>query len=118
MSWCASIQNAARWERSLREDFFLVAEQSGQLIGFASLHKLSYLDFLYVHPQFQKQGVAGLLYQLLEEEAMRNKVAILQTEASITAKRFFEKKGFSEQAKQEVFIDGISLINYKMSKIL
>ena len=116
--WCASIQNAARWERSLREDFFLVAEQSGQLIGFASLHKLSYLDFLYVHPQFQKQGVAGLLYQLLEEEAMRNKVAILQTEASITAKRFFEKKGFSEQAKQEVFIDGISLINYKMSKIL
>jgi putative acetyltransferase len=116
--WCASIQNTARWERSLREDFFLVAEHSDQLIGFASLHKLSYLDFMYVHPQFQKQGVAGQLYQLLEEEAMRNKVVILQTEASITAKRFFEKKGFSEQAKQEVFIDGISLINYKMSKIL
>lgn len=116
--WCSSIQQKVRWEKNIQDDFFLIAEQSKQLIGFASIQNLSYLDFLYVHPQFQKQGVAGKLYQLLEEEAMRNKVVILQTEASITAKRFFEKKGFSEQAKQEVFIDGISLINYKMSKIL
>ena len=116
--WCASIQNTTRWERSLRDDFFLVAEQSGQLIGFASLQNLFYLDFLYVHPQFQKQGVAGQLYQLLEAEAMHNKVAMLQTEASITAKRFFVKKGFSEQAKQEIVIDDISLINFKMTKFL
>ena len=66
--WCSSIKNMARWEKSIQEDYFLVAQQAAHFIGFASLHNFFYIDFLYIHPDYQGQGVAGYLLKLLEKE--------------------------------------------------
>ena len=45
-------------------------------------------------------------------------ISKLQTDASITAKPFFEKHGFKTVQQQTVKIKDVELINYKMEKLI
>lgn len=63
-------------------------------------------------------GVAGSLVSRLEEEAMKFNLPEIDTEASITAKPFFERQGYIVVKEQTVEIRGVKLTNYKMIKRL
>jgi GNAT superfamily N-acetyltransferase len=49
---------------------------------------------MYVHPAHQDKGVASALLEPVESFARRHRLAQLSTEASITARPFFEHRGF------------------------
>ena len=53
----------------------------------------------------------------VEEAAAELKLGRLHTEASITAKPFFEKKGFRVISAQTVHVRGQDLVNYRMEKL-
>ena len=116
--WAAVSADAARWEARLKEQYFLMAEQKGLVIGFSSLRPDGYLDLLYVHKDFQRQGIAQALYQALETEAQRLNLTQLETDASITARPFFEKMGFALVKEQERVISGVAFTNFRMRKLL
>ncbi|MCB9276592.1 MAG: GNAT family N-acetyltransferase [Lewinellaceae bacterium] len=118
LAWASGWAGQARWEQRLREQYFLVTKQKGQLVGFASIRPDGYLDVLYVHRDFQRQGIARKLYEELEAEARRSGVAWLETDASITARPFFEKMGFAVLAEQQKAISAVVLTNYRMRKTL
>jgi putative acetyltransferase len=73
---------------------------------------------MYVHPDFKGRGVANALMAKVEEAAAEQKLGRLYTEASITAKPFFEKKGFRVIAPQTVHVRGQDLVNYRMEKFM
>jgi putative acetyltransferase len=102
--WCASIHPTARWEKCLHEDFFLVAEQSGQLIGFASLHKLSYLDFLYVHPQFQRRGVAGSFINYWKKRLSEIKCQFCKRKLVSQRKDFLKKRDLASRQNRKLLL--------------
>ena len=76
-----------------------------------------YLDRLYVHKDFQRQGIATAICDRLEA-ALSPEPSPVQftTHASITAKPFFEKRGYRIVKEQTVERLGIRLTNYAMEK--
>ena len=75
--------------------FCFVVEYQKMLVGFASLTDEGALDFLYVHKDFQGKGIATALLKQVERIARKKGMAMLRTEASITARGFFEKTATS-----------------------
>lgn len=117
-AWIASANNTQRWLDKLSSQFFMVAEWEGQLVGFASLEAIQTIDLLYVHPDFQRQGIAQELYNHLENEALRHNAKFLKAEVSKTALPFFMAQGFVTLASQEILCEGVSLENFRMEKHL
>ncbi len=78
----------------------------------------TYLDFLYASYQFQGKDVATNIYSKLEAISRSNGANFITTDASITARPFFEKMGFKVLHEQSVRKKNIVLINYKMIKRL
>lgn len=115
-AWTSSIENTQRWIEKLNSQYFLIAEQGNAIVGYASLENNDYLDFLYVHKDYQRQGIADRLYSEIEKEAIKRKVIDLYSDVSKTAKPFFEKKGFKTLEIQTNIMRGIEIINYKMTK--
>ena len=103
-----------RWNRSFLEHDTLIAVANGRIVGFGDIDKTGYLDRLYVHKDYQRQGVATALCDRLE--TMRPFPRIT-THASITARPFFEKRGYRVINPQLVERDGLYLRNFVMEKI-
>ena len=89
----------------------------GEIVGFADLDG-RYLDRLYVHKEHQRQGVATALAQALEGQAAAQGQVRMTTHASITARPFFEKRGYRVVKEQQVERKGVLLTNFVMEKTL
>lgn len=116
--WTGSVVQKDRWLRKIAEQYFILALLNNEPAGFASLTQTGYLDFLYVSKDHQRRGVATALYNELETYAKRLALTCLETDASITAKSFFEKQGFTVLRSQQVVIETVPLTNFKMKKQL
>lgn len=95
-----------------------VAVCNSQIAGFTDLEADGHIDMLYVHPDFQRQGIASALINKIHEAAKQQNIKRLFTEASITARPAFEKLGFTVIEKQTVHHNGQEFINYRMDKLL
>ena len=104
--------DVSRWDESFRKHKTLVAEEEGKIIGFADMEG-GYLDRLYVHKDFQGRGVASALCDRLESESGAD---VLSVYASLTARKFFEKRGYVVIRKNTVVRAGTELKNYYMEK--
>jgi len=76
------------------------------------------VDMLYVHPDFERRGVARALLEHLEKVARGFNYRRLYTEASITARPVFEALGFRVTVPQSVTLRGEAMTNYRMEKRL
>ena len=117
-AWTSSIENTQRWTDILTLQYFLIAELDNKIVGYISLHNNNYIDLLYVHRDYQRQGIADKLYFEIEKEAICNKGTFLHSDVSKTARPFFEKKGFIVLKEQTNIRQGVEIINYKMTKKL
>lgn len=106
------------WSTSLRQNITYVAELNGYIVGFSDMTMEGHLDRLYIHKDFQGQGVASALVNKLELKARELDLHEMDTEASITARPFFERLGYELVAAQSVERKGVLLMNYRMRKKL
>jgi GNAT superfamily N-acetyltransferase len=117
-AWAPAEMDLGRWAARLRASFTVVAEEDGDLLGFANLEANGHVDCLYTHAAHQGRGVATALLQALERKAKELGLARLFTEASITARPFFAARGFVVLARQEVECRGARFVNFRMEKYL
>ena len=67
-AWADGRPDLAAWDRSLRAHYTLVAVENGEPVGFGDIDAAAkYLDRLYVHREFQGQGIANALCRELEK---------------------------------------------------
>jgi putative acetyltransferase len=114
--WTSSVENKARWKEALTHQYFLIAEVENNIVGFGSLENGDYLDFMYVHKDYLRQGIADKLYQALENESQRLECTIMTSDVSKTARPFFEQKGFKVLKENINIIRGVEIVNYRMIK--
>jgi putative acetyltransferase len=95
-----------------------VAEMDDLIVGWADLEPSGHIDMLYVHPSYQSKGVASELLATIEAEARTQGLQRVFAEASITAKPFFERRGFRLVATQDVEVRGQLFINHRMEKVI
>jgi putative acetyltransferase len=115
-AWAPRPPDLARWRERVAGLTLWVAELDQRIIGFCGLGTDGHVDLLYVDHCFQRQGVARNLYQQVELEARRRGARRLFTEASITARPFFERMGFTVIREQQVGFRGVIFLNYAMEK--
>jgi putative acetyltransferase len=115
-AWAPKEIDKAAWNRRLSDNFTVVAEKDGIIVGFASLANKEYYDLLYIHKDYQRQGIASALTYSIEYEAALCGISELTADVSITAKPFFERMGYEVIREQSVERKGKSLTNYKMRK--
>lgn len=111
--WATGEVNIEQWNASFLEHDSFVAVEGKSIVGFGDIDKTGYLDRLYVHKDRQEKGIATALCEKLENIVSVEKIV---THASITAKPFFEKRGYVVIKEQQVFRKGIALTNYIMEK--
>ena len=111
--WATDKIDLEVWNRSLSEHFTVVAVENNIIVGFGDIDNSGYLDRLYVHKDYQRRGVATIICDKLEQAVKVNKII---THASITAKPFFEQRGFKVVKEHQVVRNRIALTNYVMEK--
>lgn len=111
-AWATGQVDLEKWNQSLQEHYSLVAVENGIIIGFGDIDQTGYLDHLFVHADYQRQGVATAICSQLEQAVKET----ITTHASITARPFFEKRGYQVIKEQQVECHGVFLTNFIMQK--
>lgn len=114
-AWASGRVNLEEWDKSFLEHITVVAVENDAIVGFGDIDKSGYLDRLYVHKDFQSQGIATALCDKLERSISAEKIF---THASVTAKGFFEHRGYKVVREQQVIRNGIYLTNFIMEKYI
>jgi putative acetyltransferase len=118
-AWSPAPPNGEEWRRRLVEADTILAELADRLLGFMTLDLgTGWLDFAYVAPEAMGQGVAETLYAVLEGRARAAGLSRIETEASLLAERFFTRRGWLVEKRQEVERNGVRLPNAVMAKSL
>jgi len=117
-AWASAADDEAQFAQKLGKQLTLVATLQGSPIGFASLASNDRVDMLYVHPAAAGQGAGAMLADALEKLAAARGAKKLSVDASDTARRFFEKRGFVAQQRNSVSIGDEWLANTTLSKQL
>jgi putative acetyltransferase len=117
-AWAPDVPDRATWatRRASRPTF--IAEIGGAMAGFADLEPDGHVDMLFVHPDRQGLGVASALLAHVEERARAAGLDRLTTDASLTGRPFFARRGFAVVTEQQVPKRGEILTNFRMVKRL
>jgi putative acetyltransferase len=111
-------KNLPELKSRISQHYSVVVEKDKIIVGFGSVNGLGYFDCLYTHKDYQRMGIATLIADDIERYFSHNEVQIVTTDASITAKSFFENRGYIVLNEKSVECRGQSLTNYKMQKTL
>ncbi|EGT3617281.1 GNAT family N-acetyltransferase [Clostridium perfringens] len=114
--WATKNIDSELWNKSFLKNFTVVACEDDLIIGFGDITDTGYLDRLYVHKDYQRKGVATKIVDSLENYAKKSGVSLMSTEASITAKNFFQGKGYKVIKSQQVKRGNELLKNFVMEK--
>jgi len=113
-SWKVDID---KWLEKMQEQYFVVAEIKNKIVGFSSLANDGYLDLMFVDKDTQGQGVASALLSEIERKANEQNNNLIYSDVSLTAKKFFENKGFIVEKQQLKKSKKKELINFRMIKM-
>ena len=111
-AWATEQADLEKWNDSFQEHFSVVAVEDEIIVGFGDIDRTGYLDRLFVHDDYQGRGIATAICDQLEQAVQGD----ITTHASITAKPFFEKRGYKLVKEQQVERQGVFLENYVMIK--
>lgn len=109
--WASGHIDLSAWNKSFLEHNTRVAVKNDMIVGFGDIDKSGYLDRLFVHKDYQRQGIATALCDELERDFDK-----ITTHASITAKPFFLHRGYRVVREQQVLRNTVVLKNYVMEK--
>lgn len=115
-AWAPADIDLEIWVKSLSSKLTLVAEEGDIIAGFGELETNGHIDRFYCHKDFQRKKVGTQILERLEAKAKDLGINKIFTEASITAKPFFERHKFIAIKKQEVERRGEKFINFAMEK--
>ncbi len=102
------------WMGKIQEISPYVVVLNGKIVGYADLQKSGYIDHFFCHHEHQRKGVGSNLFSFLEYKALQRGISELSADVCITAKPFFESKGFEVIKEQLIQLRGQKLGGYKM----
>lgn len=91
-AWAAASSKPA-WRKRLETGGVFVAEINENLAGFMRIEEPSYVDLLFVSPQFQRRWVGGKLLQTACRWARDKGASKLWSDVSLAARPLFESIG-------------------------
>lgn len=117
--WASCGENLSAIEDMIKTHYFIVAvNQQSRIVGFSSITPQGYLHSMFVHKDFQGTGIATMLLEEIERYAITAGIMRITSEVSLTARPFFERKGYVVEEEQKRKANQLSLTNFWMTKRL
>ena len=115
--WASCGDDLSNIEEMIKTHYFIVAvNQQSQIVGFSSITPQGYLHSMFVHKDFQGKGIATMLLEEIERYAITAGIMRITSEVSLTARPFFEKKGYIVKEEQKRKANQLSLTNFWMAR--
>ena len=115
--WASCGDSVEHWKELLSANSYIGATDiQGNIIGFSSMNSDGHLHSMFVHKDWQGKGVAGMLLAEVEKMARQYGIHKIVSEVSITARPFFEKRGYRVVAAQKAKANKLFMTNYRMEK--
>jgi ribosomal protein S18 acetylase RimI-like enzyme len=105
------------------EIYFAVAKEEGKIVGLITARKIDdvtiFMNRLYIHPDYQRQGIGSKLFDSSLEAFPNAKVVRLEVEEeNKKGLSFYLKQGFKEVERKTDEIEGEILKSIVMEKIV
>jgi len=113
-----SLKDYSRWQKKLKNTKPFVGVINKTIVGFAEFELNGEIDCFYVHHEYQGKGVGSALIGAIFKRANQENISYIFAEVSITARQFFERKGFTVVREQAVNFQGVKMNNFVMEKHL
>lgn len=117
-TWASVADNREQWAAKRLGKPTCIAWIDDFPAGFTDLEADGHIDMLFVHARYHRRGIARALLEHVENEALKQSLPRLYTDASITARPCYEACGFKMVMEQTVTLRGVEFLNYRMEKPL
>jgi putative acetyltransferase len=117
-AWAPEAADLQAWQARLAGLQVRVAQDRDRLAGFIGFTADGHIELLFSSPRYARQGVATALYRDAEASLQRLGLGSTFTEASLTARPFFARQGFSVEQAQTVVRGAVTLQRFAMRKPL
>ena len=115
--WASCGNNLSNIKERIETHYFVVAvNQQSQIVGFSSITPQGYLHSMFVHKDFQGEGIATMLLEEIERYAITAGITRITSEVSLTERPFSEKKGNVVEKEQQRKADQLYINNFLMAK--
>ena len=116
-AWASQAWDNKNFNLSLMEGNGWLINENEKIIAFGSRYPNDRIALLYCKGNFQRRGYGTKLLQKLQEEAIKEGITCLSTEASLISYRLFLKNNWEIVRKEKIIIKNIIFERYKMIKI-
>ena len=117
-AWSSLAWNNSNFDKSITKGKGWLLSKKGIIIAFAIRYPSDRIALFYCKGEFQRKGCGSKLLQKLEDDAKKEGLNSLSTEASLISYKLFLKNEWKIIRKEKVIINNIFFERYKMIKII
>jgi len=117
-AWSSQAWNNPNFDKSITEGKGWLLSNQGIIIAFATRYPNNRIALFYCKGEFQRKGYGTKLLHKLEDEAKKEGLDSLSTEASLISYELFLKNEWEIIRKEKVIINNIFFERYKMTKTI
>ena len=115
-AWSSQAWNNPNFDKSITKGNGWLLSKQGIIIAFAIRYPSDRIALFYCKGKFQRKGCGSKLLHKLEDEAKKEGLDSLSTEASLISYELFLKNAWEIIRKEKVTINNIVFERYKMIK--
>ena len=117
-AWSSQAWNNPNFDKSITKGKGWLLSYKGKIIAFATRYPKDRIALFYCKGKFQRKGFGSKLIHKIEDEAKKEGLNSLSTEASLISYGLFLKNEWKIIRKEKVTINNIFFERYKMTKII
>jgi len=117
-AWSSQAWDNPNFEKSITQGKGWLLSDKGIILAFATRYPKNRIALFYCKGKFQRKGFGSKLLHKLEDEAKKEGLDSLLTEASLISYKLFIKNEWKIIRKEKVTINNIFFERYKMIKII
>ena len=117
-AWASQAWRNTNFDKSITQGRGLLLSEKGIIIAFATRYPNNRVSLFYCKGKFQRKGYGSNILNKLEDEAKKEGLDYLSTEASLISYKLFLKNEWKIIRKEKVTINNIFFERYKMIKII
>ena len=115
-AWSSQAWDNPNFEKSITKGKGWLLSKEGLVIAFATRYPNNRIALFYCKGKFQRKGYGSKLLDKLEDEAKKEGLDSLSTEASFISYKLFLKNKWKIIRKEKIIINNIFFERYKMFK--
>ena len=117
-AWSSQAWDNPNFDKSITHGKGWLLSEKEKIIAFALRYPNNKICLFYCKGKHQRKGYGSMLIDKIEDEAKKECLDSLSTEASLISYKLFLKKEWEIIRKEKVIINNIFFERYKMTKII